>query len=70
MPLSGGVGFPSGSFWPSGSPFGPTGVSTFPSGPFGFGSGLTTPGFGLGGVGGAGAGGTSACIMVGSIKER
>ena len=35
LPLSGGVGFPSGSFCPSGLPSGPTGVTTFPSGPFG-----------------------------------
>ena len=40
LPLSGDVGFPSGSFWPSGFPSGPVGVTTLPSGPFsGFPSG-------------------------------
>ena len=56
-PLSGGVGFPSGPFCPSGFPLGPTGVTTLPSGPFGgFPSGPTgTFGGVIAGVFGAGS---------------
>ena len=50
IPVSGGVGFPSGSLLPSGLPSGPVGVTTLPSGPF---SGL--PSGPLGTTGGPGA---------------
>ena len=49
LPVSGGVGFPSGSLLPSGLPSGPVGVTTLPSGPF---SGL--PSGPLGTTGGPG----------------
>ena len=63
LPASGGVGFPSGSFWPSGFPSGPVGVTTLPSSPFsGFPSGPfgTTGGpAGMPGIPGTAGGETS-----------
>ena len=53
MPVSGGVGFPSGSLLPSGLPSGPVGVTTLPSGPF---SGLPSGPLGTTGLSGVGAG--------------